>query len=325
MIDASYSSAGNFSAKRVDRFEADLTTGIRVHDDRVRRGEAKSILMNTLTAVAYKSDFSDYYWGKGFDGLLTYNFDQHNSVDLRFRSDDERTMHDSLVMFSILRGSTPFRFNPPINDGKLTSMESTVLLENDWATSSLYTRLLGEVASTKLGGDFNYSKIDLLFAFVARVGPWGISTVYLDLGAMPTGLPGIQHLFIFETPRGFANRARAFLTMREREYQGDRIVQLYLEQNFLDLPTRLLGIHFLDRFQLHWFGLANIGYSSISDSTLTHLPVGFSTTGNVPFVEAGFGLGNILNLVRLDFAWRITHRRTDVSNFSLKESFAFTF
>ncbi len=324
-FEASYSSSGDFSARREDRFEADLTAGFRLHDDRVRRGQAKGILMNTLTSVLYKSDFSDYYWGKGFDGLLTYHFNRENSVDLRYRSEAESSMYDSLVHFSVLRNSTPFRDNPPINDGKLTSMASTLLLENDWYKYTLYTRVLGEVASTKLGGDFNYTKIDLLFAFVARVGPWGESSVYLNLGAMPTGQPGIQHLFIFETPRGFANRARAFLTTRDREFQGDRIMQLYFEQNFYDLPTRVFGIHFLDRFQLHWFGLANVGYSSISDSTLAHLRIPVETMGGKPFVEAGFGLGNILNFLRVDFAWRLTHRRTDVSNFSVKETLDFTF
>ena len=56
-------------------------------------------------------------------------------------------------------------------------------------------------------------------------------------------------------------------------------------------------------------GWGHLSPMNRGENALVALPAGLSDMGAVPFVEAGFGLTNILRLFRVDFIWRCTHRQ----------------
>lgn len=56
------------------------------------------------------------------------------------------------------------------------------------------------------------------------------------------------------------------------------------------------------------------GFTAGKGTTPMLFPDGMQSL-NSPYVEAGVGLTNILNLIRVDFMWRLTHRETARRNF----------
>ncbi|MFI5264853.1 MAG: hypothetical protein ACHQM6_10085, partial [Candidatus Kapaibacterium sp.] len=113
--------------------------------------------------------------------------------------------------------------------------------------------------------------------------------------------------FFFETRNGFFSHEGYFRGLSPFEFQGDRMWSLNLEQNFYDLPTRILGIHFLDQFDLHWLFHAGIGAIELGGA----VPVGSPVTAGKPYSEIGFGIGNIFNILQLEGTWRLTHKTTN--------------
>jgi hypothetical protein len=111
--------------------------------------------------------------------------------------------------------------------------------------------------------------------------------------------------------------------MEPQEFKGDHLWSAMLEQNFYDLPTRLLGVTFLDPLDLHWIAFGNAGQALLSQSLRPQLGTLIVGTGSTPFVEAGLGIANIYNVARVDAAWRLTHKRE--TNFRASLSFGFSF
>lgn len=65
---------------------------------------------------------------------------------------------------------------------------------------------------------------------------------------------------------------------------------------------------------------ALIGNARDSNLGIIDIPDGTRTPENW-YIEAGFGIENILQLLRVDFYWRVTQRDIrDVSNFGIKFS-----
>jgi hypothetical protein len=310
----------NTSVRRVP--EPWLSVGARVVDDRAMRGTSRSTLMNTVSALGYKSDFPDYYWSKGITTFIEYIPMPLMSIEIAYKGQNQSSIDSTpKATFSILKSNSPFRSNPQINDGNLGELRGTLnfnsLPEGFGQGRQFYSRLEVANASKSLKSDFDYSLFSVHLAAGLPAQQWGISTIYFDASTKLSGALGNQHLFLFETPRGFSNRTRSFLTIRNREFQGDRVAMLYLEQNMLDLPVRAFGLTFLKPLELHWFAFANLGISSISKETAALLRNPTRSTGSIPYSEAGLGVGNIFNLIRLDAAFRLTHKEAIGSGFAL--------
>ena len=75
------------------------------------------------------------------------------------------------------------------------------------------------------------------------------------------------------------------------------MASIMLEQNLYDLPTRLVGIHLPD---LYWFAFANGAVADLPHAVI--LSGNLPATLEHPYYEAGFGVGNIFNLLRFDAA-----------------------
>ena len=67
---------------------------------------------------------------------------------------------------------------------------------------------------------------------------------------------------------------------------------------------------------------ALIGNVSESNLDIMDLPIGMRVP-DTWYVEAGFGIENILQLLRVDFYWRVTQRYApNAQNFGIRVSFA---
>jgi hypothetical protein len=157
-----------------------------------------------------------------------------------------------------------------------------------------------------IGSQFSYITAGLKLSLEGKLGGWGKAWLSGSYDALLNGALPSQSFFFFDSRDAVIAPRAVFRTMSPFEFQGDRAWSVMFEQNFYDLPTRALGIRM--PIDIHWFGFANVAGVTLSDSSAHNLAVPVQTLGSKPYAEAGFGIGNIWNVIRLDAAWRLTHR-----------------
>ncbi len=291
--------------KRVDVF----TGNFSYFDDVSRIGAAYGTLANSVMAFVFKRDYPDYMGIRGIKVGLNYLFSGSGKVNLTFISRDEwslaRTTNTSLFF-----PSDTFRHNPTIFDGKYHALSFTAHYDLSSEDLTFAPEVLVTSSSKSIGSTFDYTSISLTAECGARLAGLGPTKLQLAYNRKLSGAMPDQHLFIFDETRNFFFAIQnVFHTMNLREYQGDETYSAMLEQNFYDLPTRLIGLN-LHPLDLHWFGFINIAHSLLTEESRSILRNQVKVTGVIPFLETGFGIGNILNVLRVDASWRVTHRRT---------------
>ncbi len=106
--------------------------------------------------------------------------------------------------------------------------------------------------------------------------------------------------------------------MGYREYLGDYIFYFNLENNFGNILWSKIPL--LKKINL--VGFFNAGKTGISKTNHElSSNKGFSVLDKF-FLEAGFGLKNIMSIVRTDFAWRLNNY-FEGKNFNFSISFGF--
>lgn len=166
------------------------------------------------------------------------------------------------------------------------------------------------------GGDFSYHKLEL--SLNQRLSSKAGYTYYTISGGKIFGDIPYPLMFI---PIGNQNsylNSVAYNLMREFEFAADEYAAIWMEHHFDGaifnrIPlVRKLNIRSLVSVK------TLIGNAKQSNLDIVDLPEGMRTPENW-YVEAGFGIENILQLIRVDFYWRVTQRNViDVPNFGIK-------
>jgi hypothetical protein len=193
-----------------------------------------------------------------------------------------------------------------------------------------------------LNSNMNYSKLDISINQKLKMGFLGYSRYIFNAGKVLTTGP----YTLMEIHRGNQTPFFAYATfnmMNYFEFISDEYVSLDYVHHFQGL--------FFNRIPLiralKWRELVTMRavYGTLSDKNSS--PVirnTFSTLTNKPYVEAGFGVSNILKFVRVDFIYRLTYtdqeyrayykqlqlnngtvKPYDVSRFGIKLSLQFSF
>ena len=99
----------------------------------------------------------------------------------------------------------------------------------------------------------------------------------------------------------------------------DKFLQVWYEHYFDGLLfNRIPG---LKRFHLREFIMCKmmVGGFSEHNASLMVVPVGMTTPGPLPYIEAGIGVENIFKIIQLNFIWRCTYINTPgAPNFGFK-------
>lgn len=231
----------------------------------------------------------------------------------------------------------------------MPTLTASAVVRLSWEESVLrgqfvktYSRTLYPVLTLSLDGGaamlqgtyYPFAKPELALDWKAPVPVVGITTLHFDAGTIVGKVP--YPLLHFHAGNStYLRNANAFSTMDYMEFASDTWTTLRFEHNFMGL---LLGrIPYIKK--LNWREVVTVnaawGYLSDRNRGLVGLyapgqePIpgqpapaaaipGMSAMGNVPFVEAGFGITNIFRILRMDFIWRCTHRddpRPDPRNF----------
>ena len=150
-----------------------------------------------------------------------------------------------------------------------------------------------------LESDFTYDKIFVNLQQKPHLGIFGKGDYSLTAGFIPSNVPYPL----------VENHRFSFNTMRYLEFASDKYVSLTYTQHMEGLITN--SIPLLKALNLRTVAVADILEGSLSDINNEafrrgRTPVNKSL-GGVPYIELGYGLENILKIIRIDCLYRITH------------------
>ena len=143
----------------------------------------------------------------------------------------------------------------------------------------------------------------------------GYGRLHLDAGFITGEAVPYQMLKLHAGNQTFFLDRSAFSCMDYYEFISDRWLQGYYEHNFNGFFLgKIPGVKVLDMRELVLCRFAWGTYAHLENAPF-RLPANAGTL-EVPYVEVGVGLSNILRLLRVDAIWRVTHRR-EKRNFTI--------
>ena len=157
---------------------------------------------NSLTALMFGEDYSDYYHGEAWDAGVQF-FPSRFMLDLTYRAEHQESLENA-VDFAVFEGDDDFRPNPPIDDGDDHRIQLHARW-SDWPQSPWTARLNGGISRRSFGSDFEYES--LRAEAIHRHRLWHGDRIIASLaGGWIDGDPSFQaahHLGGFELLRGY--------------------------------------------------------------------------------------------------------------------------
>ena len=265
---------------------------------------------NSLTALTAKEDAFDYFSAEGWKGFVTF----HPSDLLRFTVayvSERQGPLPQRTNYSILYPSRLFRANPAATPGRLGELRIDLHTGPEPVPFDIVQRngfdlAIEHAAPSLTGGDFEFTRLEgVLTLSVATFGQDYLMKPGFRIrasGGDAFGTLPVQRIFSVEAVPGLLARFGAMRGARPREYTGTGYASVYVEHNFRNLPLLALGIPFLYRLNvdLILFGGAARAWTKNPPADVTH---------EGTYAEAGFSIARIFDLIRTDFAWRLTGPR----------------
>lgn len=175
--------------------------------------------------------------------------------------------------------------------------------------------------------DIAYHKFSLNVTQTLKMGVLGRGKYSFSAGYIPSNVP----YPLLENHLGnqtFIYNPNAFNLMNFFEFASDKYVSLNYTQHFEGLLLNSIPV--IKTFKWRLVGTANILYGGISqvnrNNIVNSAAIGLRGLNNSPYIEAGYGVENILKFLRVDFIHRLTYRDNNNSfiggpkNFGIKIS-----
>lgn len=156
------------------------------------------------------------------------------------------------------------------------------------------------------GGNYNYTKLIISIRERARMGSFGYTRYRLEAGKF-WGLLPYPLLELHNGNRSFFYDNLSFNTMNFLEFVSDQYASLSIMHNFDGFIFNKIPLF----RKLKWREIISgkILYGSLNPAQrqVIKLPPNLYSLNHGPFAEAGFGIDNILRIIRLDFLWRLSY------------------
>ena len=257
---------------------------------------------NAISDLVYLKDARLSYmreWVPNFTTTLNFNYKIYQTIPgrIEFIKTDGLGDTDRISKFSI--------FSPGIN---IVYTPGAKFLQGSERVRFLKGKLprfnfTYVFSAKKLGSDFNFHKMELIMdeRLPSPIGHTNIRLVGTKLfGSAPYPL-----LHIHSGNESFMYNKERFSNMLETEFIADQQLTLMIEHHFD-------GFFFNKIPGWKKLGLREVFTTKMAVSSLDPKKVSFSDLPadlkglNGFYAEIGFGIENILKLVRVDFSWRLT-------------------
>ena len=169
--------------------------------------------------------------------------------------------------------------------------------------------------------DCQFFRGELSFDWKVPAGAFGFANIHLGAGAILGEVP-YPFLKLHEGNQSFFLDKTAFTCMDYYEFASDRWISTMYEHNLNGL---LLGrIPLIKKLDLREIITVKVAWGTLSEANrrgTAVLPIAGLSTLEKPYVEVGAGLSNLFRVIRVDFAWRLTHRTETSRNFRVTVGF----
>lgn len=275
-----------------------------------------SIFYNTLKALFFKKDNLDYYYANGYNFAVNYNIIPQLGVGILYNQEMQRSATKN-TNYSILKKNEQYIENTPINDafqrivGINLRINPNRFRAIDWGDGDISRFKETNYPQLNLGVNYSGKDLNSTYEFkkysVVLLGNTYINTIlnfrYRMGFEYAQGQLPYQSLLYFRSNTGTLDSPLGFTAMKYQEFLGDQIFYLNFENNFGKLVWGNIPV--LKNFNL--IGLFSLGRNFISNSNYElSATKSFSITDGV-YMEAGFGISRILDIFRMDFAWRLNN------------------
>lgn len=174
--------------------------------------------------------------------------------------------------------------------------------------------------------DFDYWKLAASIGWSIPSGAAGFGYLSLNAGMILGNIPYMM-LKLHEGNQTYFLDKTAFSCMKYYEFMSDRWISGFYEHNFNGF---FLGkIPLIKKLELREIFTVRYAWGTMTDNARYNSPYKFlhnTNTLEVPYVEVGVGIGNILRLFRIDAFWRLTNKRPDPrENFAINVGFGLEF
>lgn len=179
------------------------------------------------------------------------------------------------------------------------------------------------------GSDYAYQKLDFIIQQKAKVGRAGRLFYMVNVGKI-FGESAYPFLRVHAGNQSFWLQLDAFNKMRFFEFISDQYVEASFEHHWDGLFfNRIPGIRKL-KLRLVTSGRMAWGMLNQKNRDEMVIPDFTKEFGDIPYVEVGLGIENILKIFRVDVIWRLTHTDPqyhigNIRNFGLRVRYSINF
>lgn len=293
--------------------------GYRLVKPIFRELEGLGKIENTIRTIVFKEDLFDYYYSGGFNIKLTGEILPQLKIYAVYNQEKNQSAIKTSD-FSIFTPHKPYPDNIPIYECFSSSLGGGVIIDPneykqiDWGDGTkskvkmtMYPELKFDYlnSGSYIGSNFENRKYSLYIEGYNNFNSF-INIRYKIGGEYFSGDVPYQYLSYFTVPTISNSVTELFYTMNYREYAGDRLYRINFENDFGKLIFGNIPI--LKKFSL--IGFFNAGRSFMSDRNnyLLQYKALYSTDGI--YAESGFAIGRILEVMRVNFAWRLTNYKS---------------
>lgn len=278
---------------------------------------------DTRTFTDNRSVYMERQWFHGFvTRLAVFQNTTEPFGDYSFYAVSDNGLNTvSRFEMNGLRLSARFAFGEKNINAKFYDSESKFFMLKYPAISAEYTYSEKDL----LDSPFNYQRLSIRADHQQKMNRWGYLSYLVEAGKVWGAVPYPYLAIPFGNQAILTDRA-SFNMMNYLEFASDEYVAVHLEHHFEGLFFNLLP--FNKYLKLREFLLFKMYAGRLSDQNNQQqwlFPERLSAIDE-PYMEAGFGIENILKLGRVDFTWRLNYLdKPDVYRFLPKPSFQFRF
>lgn len=276
-------------------------------------------LTSTLTSLIGKYDFRDYYYSNGWDFKITGEVFPVLRLGIGFLNRTDNNAYNNSD-FSIFNRSKTYALNKPIYETKINALTASFSLDfRKFIEDGYFRRRTNQGKGYAiLTGDAEFSSKSLLKSqldfnkyelnLTGYLPSFKSASINFNLKGLYSNGP-VPYQMMHALPGNIESvgKTNSFRTLGVGEAFGDKGAVLGVLYRFNDEIFKMLNIPLIEDLQLNLTAHLNIGWLEISDNSkqiLQHQYYEFKK----PLWEIGFGIGQILFPITLEFTWRLNHR-----------------
>ncbi len=276
-------------------------------------------LTASLLALFNKQEFRSYYYSTGSDFDFESEVFPVLDLSVGFLNHKDKDAYTN-TQYSFFRKDKDYPANPPIYETSINALTAGFKFDfRDYIEDGYFRRRTSMGDSyTIFSGDIAYSNKDLLNSGL----DYTTYRLYIDnltrsfrssyfnlelFGMYNVGTLPYQNMYALPGNLQWLAKPFSFRTLRVNEIFGERVATLFFEYNFRDEIFKLLKVPGLKDWEITLNLFFNAAVSEIGSESAAILPTEVQTF-NKPFYEIGFGIGQGIIPLKLEFGWKLNYR-----------------